>query len=132
EHLADMRHRLADALARAGVGASQRQELVLALDEAASNVIRHAYGGPCEDQIELRVRHDGPELQFELLDRAPCIGADCLQPRDLDDCRPGGLGINIIDALMDDWLLQPLPEGGNRLSMRKRIRGVLEPPTQPL
>ncbi len=124
EHLADMRHKLADALQRVGVGASQRQELVLALDEAASNVIRHAYGGPCEDQIELRVRHDGGELHFELSDHAPCVGPDCMKPRDLDDWRPGGLGINIIDALMDDWVLQPLPDGGNRLSMRKRIRGA--------
>jgi len=123
EQLADMRHRLAAALQQVGVGASQRQELVLALDEAASNIIRHAYGGPCDEQVELRLQHDGGELLFELVDHAPCATPDCMRPRDLDETRPGGLGINIIDALMDDWELQPLQGGGNRLGMRKRIRG---------
>jgi phosphoserine phosphatase RsbU/P len=120
--LADMRHRAGTALQLAGVGSAQRQELVLALDEAASNVIRHGYGGPCEEDITLRIVLDGGELRFELTDRAPCASPDCMQPRDLGECRPGGLGINIIDATMDHWELAPLPDCGNRLSMRKRIR----------
>lgn len=122
EALAAMRHRLAEALAACGASAVERQQIVLALDEAASNVIRHAYGGPCEDEVELRVLQRDAELHFELCDRAPCATPDCLKPRDLTDCRPGGLGINIIDATMDDWCLQPMAGGGNRLSMRKRIR----------
>jgi phosphoserine phosphatase RsbU/P len=120
--LAHMRHRAGTALQLAGVGSAQRQELVLALDEAASNVIRHGYGGPCEEDITLRIVLDGGELRFELTDRAPCASPDCMQPRDLGECRPGGLGINIIDATMDHWELAPLPDCGNRLSMRKRIR----------
>jgi phosphoserine phosphatase RsbU/P len=121
--LADMRHRAAAALQLAGVGSAQRQALVLALDEAASNVIRHGYGGPCEEDITLRILLDAGELCFELTDHAPCASPDCMQPRDLGECRPGGLGINIIDATMDHWELAPLPDCGNRLSMRKRIRG---------
>jgi phosphoserine phosphatase RsbU/P len=122
EALADMRHRVAEALAVAGVGACERQQLVLALDEAACNVIRHGYGGPCDDLLSLSVVQHDAELRFELDDGAPCVGPDCLQPRDLGECRPGGLGLNIIDAAMDDWQLAPRPGGGNRLSMRKRIR----------
>jgi phosphoserine phosphatase RsbU/P len=122
ESLAELRRRLGDVLHVAGVGAEARQELVLAIDEAASNVIRHGYGGPCDEMIDLRVLQHDVELRFELQDRAPCVAPGCLQPRDLDEFRPGGLGINIIDATMDAWELAPLPEGGNRLSMRKRIR----------
>lgn len=121
--LAEMRHRLADVLLGSGAGDEDRRALVLALDEAASNVIRHAYRGPCEGQISLSVVRDGADLHFELRDDAPCVDPTRVRPRDLDECRPGGLGVNIIDALMDEWRFEPLAGGaGNRLVMRKRLR----------
>ncbi len=122
QELGAMRHTLVAALARAGVETVLRQSLVLAVDEACANVIRHAYGGPCEARIELRLSQEGPELRFELRDYAPCVDPAKVCPRDLDETRPGGLGINFIDTLMDSWSLQPLPEGkGNLLLMRKRL-----------
>lgn len=122
QELGGMRHKLAAALARAGVENLLRQSLVLAVDEACANIIRHAYGGPCEARIELRLTQEGPELRFEVRDYAPCVDPDKVKPRDLDECRPGGLGINFIDTLMDSWSLQPLPEGGgNLLMMKKRL-----------
>ncbi|MCX7562712.1 SpoIIE family protein phosphatase [Xanthomonadaceae bacterium XH05] len=120
--LSAMRHGLAAALARAGVDATLRQTLVLAVDEACSNIIRHAYGGPSDALIQLHLERDGDELHFELLDDAPCCESTAPRPRDLSDCRPGGLGINFIDSLMDHWSLTPRPDGcGNRLWMVKRI-----------
>ena len=47
-----------------------------------------------------------------------------IRPRDLSECRPGGLGINFIDETMDRWRLRPLRRGGNLLVMRKRIRSL--------
>lgn len=120
--LSGMRRALAAALARAGVGAALRQSLVLAVDEACTNIIRHALDGPCDSPIQLRLHRSGDELIFELLDEAPLVDAASLKPRDLSECRPGGLGINIIDSLMDRWSLAPRPDGlGNRLEMVKRI-----------
>lgn len=122
QELGSMRHKLAAALARAGVENVLRQSLVLAVDEACANVIRHAYGGPCQARIDLRLTQEGAELRFELRDYAPCVDPAKVRPRDLDECRPGGLGINFIDTLMDSWSLHPLPEGGgNMLTMKKRL-----------
>jgi sigma-B regulation protein RsbU (phosphoserine phosphatase) len=122
QELGSMRHKLAAALARAGVETVLRQSLVLAVDEACANIIRHAYGGPCQARIDLRLSQEGPELRFELRDYAPCVDPAKVKPRDLDECRPGGLGINFIDTLMDSWSLQPLAEGGgNLLMMKKRL-----------
>lgn len=120
--LSAMRHALAAALARSGVDAALRQALVLAVDEASTNIIRHAYGGPCDALIHLHLEREGDELRFELLDDAPCCDTAALHPRDLSDCRPGGLGINFIDSLMDHWSLAPRADGcGNRLWMVKRL-----------
>ncbi len=120
--LSAMRHALAAALARIGVDAALRQSLLLVVDEACTNIIRHAYGGPSDALIHLHLEREGDELRFELLDDAPCGQAAALQPRDLADCRPGGLGINFIDSLMDHWSLTPRADGcGNRLWMVKHV-----------
>lgn len=126
QELGAMRHRLAAALARTGVEAVLRQSLVLAVDEACANIIRHAYGGACDQRIELRLAREADELRFELRDYAPCVDPGTLKPRSLDECRPGGLGIHFIDTLMDRWSLDPVPGGGNRLRMVKRLvtRGI--------
>lgn len=117
-----MRRALMAALARAGVDADTRQALVLAVDEACSNVIRHGHGGSSQALMRLMLRKEGDELIFELLDQAPVADANQLRPRDLSECRPGGLGLNIIDSLMDRWSLTPRADGrGNRLEMVKRI-----------
>lgn len=122
EELAGVRHRLAEALGRIGVDEALCRELVLAVDEAATNVIRHAYGGPCGASIELRVSLEDGELRFALRDWAPCADPAKVQPRDLSDFRPGGLGVALIDAVMDAWALGPAGDGrGNLLSMRRRL-----------
>jgi len=120
--LAGMRRALAAALARAGVDAALRQALVLAVDEASSNIIRHGHGGSSQALVQLKLRREGNELVFELLDEAPLADASRLRPRDLSECRPGGLGLNFIDRVMDRWSLTPRQDGpGNRLEMVKRI-----------
>jgi sigma-B regulation protein RsbU (phosphoserine phosphatase) len=61
-------------------------------------------------------------LAFELRDQAPVVDPACLKPRDLSECKPGGLGLPFIDATMDDWTLEPAADGrGNILRMHKRI-----------
>jgi sigma-B regulation protein RsbU (phosphoserine phosphatase) len=122
ESLASMRHALDEALTSIGLGSEARASLVLALDEACANVIRHGFGGGCaQGRIELYVTHEDGLLEFVLTDSAPCVDPAKLRPRDLDECRPGGLGLCFIDTLMDEWRITPLAGGGNRLLMRKRI-----------
>jgi hypothetical protein len=69
-------------------------------------------------------------LEFELSDEAPPVDPARVKPRDLSDCRPGGLGVNFIDALMDDWQLAPRAGGGNVLRMRKRYAPLQEEETE--
>jgi phosphoserine phosphatase RsbU/P len=120
--LRDMREKLGQALDKAGTGQELRDQLVLAVHEAACNVIRHAYGGQCCGDMALRVDVRDGRLDFVLRDWAPTVNPDCVRPRDLAECRPGGLGVNFIDALMDEWKLTPASDGeGNILSMSKRL-----------
>lgn len=126
ERLRSMRADLRLALERNGVAADLRDRLVLAVDEACCNIIRHAYAGSHGD-IVLSLSRDGDVLDFELRDDAPGVDPARITPRDLAECRAGGLGVNFIDALMDGWRLQPQAGGvGNVLKMWKRCPAPLE------
>ena len=119
-----VRAALRHALDAQGVAPESRDQLVLAVDEACTNVIRHAYGGECSRRIALHVARERDMLAFELRDRAPAVDPACLKARDLSECRPGGLGLPFIAATMDTWQLEPAADGqGNVLRMHKRIEG---------
>jgi sigma-B regulation protein RsbU (phosphoserine phosphatase) len=122
EELRTVRARLREALDTQGVGPELRDRLVLAVDEACTNIIRHAYCGNCDETITLRLTRERDMLAFELRDKAPAVDPEKITTRDLGDCRPGGLGVPFIRALMDDWQLEPGTDGkGNVLRMRKRL-----------
>ncbi|MGB0135026.1 ATP-binding SpoIIE family protein phosphatase [Dokdonella sp.] len=122
EHMREIRSLLRTALDDANVEASIRDNLVLAVDEACCNVIRHAYGPDSSGDIELHVTSENGKLEFRVLDSAPAVDPACVRPKPLGECRSGGLGVALIDKVMDDWDLQALPAGtGNRLIMHKTI-----------
>ncbi len=97
-------------------------DLVLAVDEACQNIIRHAYRGDPNGTIVLEIERRGDDLVFSLRDFAPPIDPKTVRPRDLDDVRPGGLGTHFIAEVMDDAKFERPPSGnGNLLVMVKRI-----------
>ena len=102
-----------------------RDRLVLAVDEACANIIRHGYGPDRKGDIGLRVLRNGPMLSFELSDSAPRVDPARVRPKPLGEARCGGFGIALIDEVMDDWRIEPGKGGkGNRLILRKRLSGI--------
>jgi len=122
-----VRAELRTALDAEDVAPELRDRLVLVVDEACTNVMRHAYCGGETGTIALRVTRERDMLGFELRDEAPCVDPARIKPRDLSECRAGGLGVAFIDATMDFWHIEGLPGGrGNRLVMRKRIAAQVQ------
>jgi sigma-B regulation protein RsbU (phosphoserine phosphatase) len=122
EHLGEMRNAVRACVSAAGCGDTSTADIVLAIDEACQNVIRHAYKDDPNGSIELEICREGTDLIFSLRDEAPPSDPALIKPRDLDDLRPGGLGTHFIQKLMDRVDLIPAPRGvGNLLRMIKRI-----------
>jgi sigma-B regulation protein RsbU (phosphoserine phosphatase) len=122
EYLRDMRNALRKLLDQLGIEPALRDRLVLAVDEACTNIIRHAYGADGDGGIGLRVSRTDDVLSFELTDDAPCVDPGRMRPKPLGECRAGGLGIALIDTVMDTWHVEPASSrSGNRLVLRKRI-----------
>uniref|UniRef100_UPI0032203205 ATP-binding SpoIIE family protein phosphatase n=1 Tax=Rudaea sp. TaxID=2136325 RepID=UPI0032203205 len=122
-----VRAELRTALDGEDVAPELRDRLVLVVDEACTNIMRHAYCGGESGTIALRMTRERDMLGFELRDEAPCVDASRIKPRDLSECRAGGLGVAFIDATMDAWHIEGVPGGrGNRLLMRKYIPAKTE------
>ena len=95
-------------------------DIILAVDEACQNIIRHAYGEVCNGVIELTLSHQTGKLIITLRDYAPSIDLRLIKPRHLADIRPGGLGTHLIQEIMDDVkYLHPLQGDGNLLRLEK-------------
>lgn len=71
--------------------------------------------------IDLR-REQGAFLVL-IRDFAAPVDVDRIKSRELDDVRPGGLGVHFIREVMDEMEYLPPPDGqGNLLRLRKAIR----------
>jgi anti-sigma regulatory factor (Ser/Thr protein kinase) len=116
-----MRQWLDTALTGSGLTDKLRGQLVLAVNEACTNIIQHAYGEKTEGEIRLRLAWNSDRLIIELEDDAPCIDPAAVQPRALSDVRPGGLGVHFIREIMDEMAFLPGQGKGNRLRLVKRL-----------
>ena len=96
--------------------------IVIAINEACSNVIEHAYGKECSAEIVLKIFNEQDRLVFRLIDHADRTEPDCLNSRRPDIRRPGGFGVFIINEVMDEVHFLECPPGdGNILEMKKTV-----------
>jgi anti-sigma regulatory factor (Ser/Thr protein kinase) len=118
-----VRSTVSELAAVSGFEDEQCRSITLAVDEALSNVIRHAYKNRCDQEIELNCQGHSNCLEFSFVDRGEAADPSrfCAQP--LDEAALGGRGTHLIRQIMDEVCYERLPEG-NRLSLKKYLPGV--------
>jgi serine/threonine-protein kinase RsbW len=98
-------------------------DLILATDEAATNIIVHGYKNQ-PGMIEIEMSRSGDAIVMYLRDQSPPFdptsipAPDVTQP--LDERPLGGMGIHLIRQLMDEVTYRLLPQKGNELTMTKK------------
>ena len=110
-----------DAADMAGLDATATDAVVLAVNEACMNIIQHGYDMDPNGRIDVRVIREPGALVFQLRDYASRVDVAQVCSRDLDDVRPGGLGVHLIACLMDECGFLPPPEGGGNLFQMKKL-----------
>ena len=83
----------------AGFSKKEARELILAVDEACSNIIKYAYEGDHTKSIGVTVTVSPGELRIVLKDSGKQADRSTIAPRELDDIRPGGLGTHFMHAV---------------------------------
>ena len=109
----------------------QTGEVILAVDEALCNVIRHGYDSQGAHKILLTARNiqepqHGQGLEIRIRDFGKQIDPAKIRGRDLDKIRPGGLGVHIIRAMMSSAEYSRAAGGGMLLVMRKYKSHVVD------
>jgi len=96
----------------------------MAVDEACSNIIEHAYGGEGRGAIECtcRINDDGLTVIIRNHGRPfdPTIVPQPDLHASLEDRKEGGLGLYFIRQLMDEVRFEFTPDSGNVLTIVKR------------
>src|SRR5262249_30618864 len=99
------------------------RHILLAVDEASTNIIVHGYRGRL-GTIEVAVAREGERLIIRLRDTAEPFDPTAIPPPDLAapvEERPiGGLGFQMVRQVMDEVSHRITPEGGNELTLVRR------------
>ena len=120
--LNDMRDFLEQAVLTLGGGDGVAGDLVLAVNEAVTNVLLHGYDGR-PGPVTICVEVVNNDLRVVLTDSAPPFDPTRVSPPDiflpLEDRPLGGLGVHMMRQLTDELLYRPLTDG-NELIFVKR------------
>ena len=123
--LAGVRRFIRETAAGAGAPAECLEDLVQAVDEAATNVITHGYAG-APGWLGVSATTDGENLVIRIEDAAPEYDPTTRPEPDLTvpplHRRPGGMGVHLIREATDAMSYRPRPGGGNILTLVRSMR----------
>jgi anti-sigma regulatory factor (Ser/Thr protein kinase) len=114
--LPDLRRSVAGSFE--GVDRAVMADVLLALDEAVSNAIRH--GSRAGEPVQVSVERDGEWVEMSVRDGGPTPRLPRLPDEPPPVLETGGRGLWLILQLVDEVRLQRIGDG-TRLVMRRRV-----------
>jgi anti-sigma regulatory factor (Ser/Thr protein kinase) len=126
EYLDEIREFVGNIARKGGFSDKDVYNIQLATDEAASNIIEHAYEKTSNGVLELSCGMNGDVITIILIDHGESFDPSLIPlpdlKADLSNRKIGGLGIFLMRKLMDEVRYEPKPDKSNVLTMTKRKR----------
>ena len=99
-----------------------KEELVLAIGEAAQNIVKHAYKDNLDtnDKMQIKISFKNKILEIGFFDKGKPIVEENIKHRSLDDIKPGGLGTYFIQQIMDEVVFKEATGWHNNLILTKK------------
>jgi len=123
DNLEVIRDFVAGIARKVGFGVEDTNKIELALDEACTNVIEHAYQHDESKDIDIAVKIDTNKFTIVVADRGRSFNVEEIELPDMEsylaELRVGGLGIYLIKTLMDEVDYQSKSDGKNQVTMVK-------------
>ncbi len=124
EFLDEIREFVAGVAREGGFAEKEIYSLQLAADEAATNIIEHAYEGVTDADFDVACEMRGDTLTITMRDYGkPFNPSNVKLPNlkaSLSERKIGGLGLYLMRKLMDEIHYISNPKTGNLLTMTKR------------
>ncbi len=100
-------------------------DVVLAVDEAVTNIIKHAYKFSPDGEIIIKVKCSAKKVIVEITDYGVSFSPDSIPVPDMhkyfEEKRVGGLGIYLMKSLMDDVYYKSVPNKFNKVTLIKKL-----------
>ena len=117
-----IRKDVAEVSAKLGFEQQDIDSIVLAIDEACTNIIRYAYKDCKNGKITLQILNDGKQVIFRLHDYAEKVSKNCIKQKASDPMKPGGLGVVLMRKIMDKvGFVHTKKCKGNILELKKNL-----------
>ncbi len=128
--LAAIRHTIGNLTVALGWNEEESQAITLAVEEALTNKIRHAYKNRPDGRIQFELCTEPDALVFQLTDQGePPDPAKICARR--DSLQPGGFGTQIMKDVMDKVVYRTT-EQGNQVILTKHLPNNTPVPDGPL
>jgi len=103
-------------------------QIALAVDEACTNVIKHAHHQDAHKMIDLSIHFNYKEFKIVIIDKGAGFNPDAMPVPNLNKyvhaAKKGGLGLHLMKSLMDEIHYVQNPGKKNQLTMIKYIHPV--------
>ena len=111
----------------AGIPMTKVEDIMLAVDEACTNIIKHAYKLSPEGEIIIKIDYDKEKFTITIIDYGKSFQPESVPLPDLQkyyrEHKVGGLGIYLMRSLMDDVKYTSVPGKYNQVLLSKNING---------
>ena len=115
---------------KAGFNEENQEQIALAVDEACTNVIKHAHKYNSRKPIEILLYIDSKKIKIIISDKGSGFDVSKVKDPDLKkyikESRHSGLGIYLIKALMDDVKYAFKPGVRNTVEMIKYLHNPVK------
>lgn len=121
-NLSPLRGMIKKIYAESDINNKDIDDVIIAINEACMNIIQHAYKGFEEGEIIVDFFKNKNEIMIRIHDFADKSDFDSIKSRDLEDVRPGGIGVHFMSTIMDKIEYQEGIDGiGNTIELTKKL-----------
>lgn len=113
---------LSEITHEAGFDEKTGKDIILAVDEACTNVIKHSYHEDDGRKIIISFSMHPDRLTVEIRDFGEKVDPKRIQHRKLEEVKPGGLGVLFIKSSMDEVDFDTSMKHGTRLTLVKYLK----------
>jgi len=125
ENLSLIRDFVSKKASVAGLNKEDIENIMLAVDEACTNIIKHAYKSYHDGEIVINLEFNAQKILISIIDYGNTFNPDSVPDPDLQkyykNGRVGGLGMYLMKTLMDDVKYISVPGEYNKVLLSKKI-----------
>jgi serine/threonine-protein kinase RsbW len=127
QNLEEVREFVSNAARQFGFPDEEIENIILAVDEACTNIIKHAYQNAPDKEIHIRITRNKKAFEIKIFDKGKTFDPTTLRAPDLkqhvSQHRRGGLGVFLMKKLMDNVEYKFMPGKPNEVRLKKYLQG---------